>query len=141
MHLRYDIMRADMGSNFSRHPVATMKELGISYQHATPQSMADQWWFWNCTGVPEVLPDYLSDLELDPQECVGFGLSQEDADKIVKAGGGMALSAQETVRAKQAAIDIKDFLLAHEADIALEVADFGTLAEAFELIHGRRAEG
>lgn len=81
MHLRYDMYSAyDAGEN--RHPQAVMRELGVTYQHATPQSIADQWWFWNCTGVPDPLPEYLSELKLDPHKQIGYGLTQEDADRI-----------------------------------------------------------
>ena len=42
------------------HPQEDMERLGITYQHATPQSIADQWWFWNCENLPDKLPDYIS---------------------------------------------------------------------------------
>lgn len=75
IHLRVDCYEGP-------HPVDLMRSLGITYQHSTPQSMGDQWWFWNCKNVPSHLPDRFSVLDLDPQEAVGFGLSQEIADKI-----------------------------------------------------------
>ena len=77
MHLRYDMYTCPSG-----HPQVVMQELGITYQHATPQSVGDQWWFWNCENVPDKLPEYLTVLDLDPMECIGFGLSKEDAEKI-----------------------------------------------------------
>ena len=65
------------------HPQRMMKRLGITYQHSTPQSMGDQWWFWNCENVPDPLPDHTSILECnDPMEMIGWGLSKEDAEKI-----------------------------------------------------------
>lgn len=67
---------------FNGHPQEEMKKLGIKYQHATPQSIADQWWFWNCRNIPSELPEYLSYLEIDPMECIGWGLSKEDAVAI-----------------------------------------------------------
>jgi hypothetical protein len=81
MHLRYDCYGASL-SKESRHPKVVMRELGITYSHATPQSMADQWWFWNCKNVPAVLPEYLEPMSLDPHKCIGSGLSKEDADNI-----------------------------------------------------------
>ena len=66
----------------SMHAQKAMKEIGITYQHATPQSMGDQWWFWNCENIPDMLPAFLSPLDLDPLECVGYGLSQEKAEEI-----------------------------------------------------------
>ena len=64
------------------HPQKSMKELGINYQHATPQSMGDQWWFWNCENLPEALPPFLTEMDVDPIGCIGFGLSQENAEAI-----------------------------------------------------------
>jgi len=77
IHLRYDCYRSTRG-----HPQKVMKKLGITYQDATPQSMGDQWWFWNCENVPDRLPEYLEPLGLDPMDCIGFGLSKEDAERI-----------------------------------------------------------
>ena len=83
IHLRLDYM--SLWYNYpddDRHAQTIMKELGINYQHSTPQTMGDQWWFWNCENVPEILPAYITPLELDPMECIGYGLSEEDAIKI-----------------------------------------------------------
>lgn len=78
----------------TEHPQTIMKALGITYQHATPQSIGDQWWFWNCENIPLTLPGYITELRvyldtndnmgdyLDPMKCIGFGLSREDAEKI-----------------------------------------------------------
>jgi hypothetical protein len=81
MHIRFDLMVAP-DHNETRHPQLAMKDMGITYQHATPQSLGDQWWFWNCENVPDILPAYLTELKLDPTEAIGFGLSKEDAEKI-----------------------------------------------------------
>ncbi len=65
------------------HPLQSMERLGITYQHATPQSMLDEWWFWNCENVPDQLPEYFSILECkDPLKMLGWGLSKENAEKI-----------------------------------------------------------
>lgn len=82
MHLRYDMMKAGLGCNENRHPQEVMRELGITYQHATPQSICEQWWFWNCEGVSESLPEYLTELQLDPLKMVGYGLSEKKAQEI-----------------------------------------------------------
>lgn len=81
-HLRYDLTEAFMGCNESRHAQVVMKELGITYSHSTPQSISDQWWFWNCENIPTELPSYLTQLNLDPMDCIGYGLSKEQAEKI-----------------------------------------------------------
>lgn len=91
-HLRFDMLYSHYSKDVenmgdikrlgSAQPKKAMKELGITYQEATPQSMGDQWWFWNCQNLPEKLPPFLTDLGLDPMECIGFGLSKEMAEKI-----------------------------------------------------------
>ena len=40
-----------------RHPQTVMKELGITYEAAEPYPIADCWIFYNCSNVPEVLPE------------------------------------------------------------------------------------
>lgn len=77
-HLRFKLRGSPAG-----HPQKIMKDLGIEYQHATPQSLYEQWWFWNCENIPEPLPEYLSILKLEPIEAIGYGLSVEDAANIV----------------------------------------------------------
>ena len=52
-------MREAYESGTKEHPQKVMKELEITYQHATPQIIRDQWWFWNCENIPEQLPPYL----------------------------------------------------------------------------------
>jgi len=66
----------------SMHPQKAMKELGIEYTNATPQSIGDQWWFWNCSNLPESIPPFLTELKLDPMDQIGFGLSKEEAESI-----------------------------------------------------------
>lgn len=43
-----------------RHPQIVMRALGIEYTYAMPQSIADQWWFYGCTNIPEQLPKFLT---------------------------------------------------------------------------------
>jgi hypothetical protein len=86
MHLRYNLYGASIAGD-NRHAQVAMKELGITYQHATPQSISDEWWFWNCKDVPATLPKYIEELKLDPMKCIGYGLSQETAEKIRDAAG------------------------------------------------------
>ena len=64
------------------HPQEVMKRLGIKYTHSTPQSMGNQWWFWNCTNLPEKLNGFLTELDLDPIDQVGYGLTEADALEI-----------------------------------------------------------
>jgi len=80
-HLKFDT-RTAYESNQLGHPQHVMKELGITYQHATPQSICDQWWFWNCENIPESLPLFLKVADWNPMEMIGWGLSKELAEKI-----------------------------------------------------------
>lgn len=83
MHLRYDLWSA-IDSGRGEHAQEVMRDLGIIYQRATPQSIAEQWWFWNCENVPDPLPSYLTPLGLKPREVVGYGLSEAMAAEIEK---------------------------------------------------------
>lgn len=74
--------------NDKGHPCDAVRALGITWARGIPQSIADQWWFLDCKGVPDVLPPFLTDLGFGPQECVGHGLSQSDADAMMKAREG-----------------------------------------------------
>ena len=80
--LTYSLQTAHMDCGEARHAQEVMKDLGITYQHSTPQSMGDCWWFWNCEDIPEDLPQYLSVSDRDPMNCIGYGLSQQDAERI-----------------------------------------------------------
>jgi len=80
--LTYDLQTAHMDCNETRHAIVVMEDIGITYQHSTPQSMGDCWWFWNCENLPDNLPEYLTVADRDPMECIGYGLSQENAENI-----------------------------------------------------------
>jgi hypothetical protein len=81
-HLNFDCMTATRECEEQRHPVDVIKALGITYQHSTPQSLGDCWWFWNCENVPEKLPEYLTILNVDPMEYIGWSLTNDMAEKI-----------------------------------------------------------
>lgn len=82
MNLRYCMYAAGFGCHEDRHPQVVMAALGIKYEHATPQSIADQWWFWNCTNVPAELPRYLTVLTVTPRQAIGYGLTAEEAARL-----------------------------------------------------------
>lgn len=75
-------LRTAYENGITEHPQKVMKDFKIEYQHATPQSMGDCWWFWNCENVPDELPVFIKTIDLNPMEMVGFGLSKIDAIKI-----------------------------------------------------------
>lgn len=75
-HVSLDVYRAE------EHAQVTMRKLGVTYDLAVPQSMGDCWWFFNCVGLPEPLPDGIKELTGTPHEYIGFGLSRLEADAI-----------------------------------------------------------
>lgn len=83
MHLRYDCYGACVDSGEMRHPVDVVGELGITYLHAAPQGIVDQWVFWCCGNVPDELPSYIVPMDIELHACVGWGLSREDAERLV----------------------------------------------------------
>lgn len=85
-HLRYDYMEAGLGCGENRHAQEVMEELGIKYQLSVPQSLGDQWWFFNCTNIPDKLPSYITILKVKPEKCIGFGLSERDVREIKRFG-------------------------------------------------------
>lgn len=81
MHLRFNL-RTAYESGIGEHPQNVMKQLNIIYQHATPQSISDEWWFWNCENIPEKLPLYLKELSVNPMDFIGLGLDEKTASEI-----------------------------------------------------------
>ena len=83
MHLRLDMLAKLPG-----HPQEIMRNLGITYSRATPQSVSDGWLFWNCINVPKVLPRFIKMLPVgqgfndDVYSFVGHGISQKMAEDI-----------------------------------------------------------
>ena len=76
--------------NDQRHPQVIMKSLGITYEKAIPQSIADQWWFLGCT-VPEgmVLPSYLKPMDLPDDERKHWLEVKDDVvDNLRRLGSG-----------------------------------------------------
>ena len=82
VHLRYMLDVANLECSEFRHALIVMNELGIKYTHKTPQTMGEQWWFWNCENIPFPLPKFITTLDLDPIKQIGYGLSQSEAEEI-----------------------------------------------------------
>lgn len=61
INLIYDIFNAHLKHNETRNAQIVMEELGITYETAIPQSLAEQWVFINCKNVPKKLPSYLKE--------------------------------------------------------------------------------
>lgn len=76
IHLRYDVDSAD--DICTGHPQHVMADLGITYELAIPMSVASQWWFFACSGMPNPLPLWLTPLGLSAGELVGrYGITEE----------------------------------------------------------------
>lgn len=61
-HLRYDCIGAWYAGE-KRHPQTVMRELGITYELAIPQSICDQWWLFNCQHGE--LPKFIDEMKAD----------------------------------------------------------------------------
>lgn len=68
----------------NRHAQTVMRDLGIKYQMAVPQSIFDSWWFFNCENIPDELPEYIEELKVNPIDCIGHGLDEKMAKDILK---------------------------------------------------------
>jgi hypothetical protein len=67
----------------SGHPQKVMRDLGITYRHAVPQSLYYSWWFLGCEGVPEELPAWIRRRDLAPyKELIGHGLGKQEAERL-----------------------------------------------------------
>lgn len=73
-HLRYDCMGASYAGE-NRHPQTVMRELGITYEKAIPQSMGGQWWLFNCQHG--TLPKFISEMKADAWLVGQYQLPQE----------------------------------------------------------------
>jgi len=65
MNLRYCMTTAHYNCKEDGHPCEVMAELGITYDRAIPQSLGDQWWYYDCKNVPDNLPAFLTPLNKD----------------------------------------------------------------------------
>lgn len=81
-HLSYSLK----SSPADRHALDVMKDFGITYQIAVPQTISDCWQFWNCENVPEPLPRFLKVMDMQPEDAVGYGLSKADCAAIRARG-------------------------------------------------------
>ena len=59
-----------------------LKSLDITYTHSTHQPISDGWLFWNCSNVPEKIPEFIRVFDVDPRMLIGWGLSEKDAEEI-----------------------------------------------------------
>lgn len=60
-NLRYDLYAAALARE-NRHPEVVMRELGITYQDATPQPTGAQWLLWDCENLPAAMPKFLTEI-------------------------------------------------------------------------------
>jgi hypothetical protein len=57
------------------HPQELLRQMGITYQYAVPQSITDSWEFWSPENVPDKLPPMMNLSEADPGMWLNRGLS------------------------------------------------------------------
>lgn len=71
--------------DIKEHAHEFMSRIGASYVLALPQSVTDSWQFFGVDYNPDSLPSFVRiNNSFDPKSRVGCGLSQADADKILK---------------------------------------------------------
>jgi hypothetical protein len=115
----------------SKHPEEIMTNLGITYSRATPQSMMDCWFFWNCEDVPKTLPKFIEILPYDFNVylLVGHGLSQKMAEGIHSLENNNVFEKNEALRGNfgekkmQRQIGKIEALEAKKEDIESEIDD------------------
>lgn len=44
------------------HPIRQMIKMGITCRKAEPHTIGDCWFFFDCVGVPEELPNYMTEM-------------------------------------------------------------------------------
>jgi hypothetical protein len=62
MNLRYCLQGA-YSSGVTCHPGTKLKSLGIGYRRYIGQSIGDQIWLIDCNNVPDILPEYITELD------------------------------------------------------------------------------
>lgn len=60
------------------------KELGIKWEKSVVQTIADQTWFFNCTNVPDPLPNGWEVMDIPLHELIGYGLDEDDVKQLTR---------------------------------------------------------
>lgn len=81
-HLKLDLIGLHLSGDEYKHPQKIMKDLGIEYELGVPQSIADCWQFFNCSNIPDNLPNYINVFNHEPLEYIGWGLSPHEARSL-----------------------------------------------------------
>lgn len=76
--------------DLTEHAQQYMKRHGISYEKAVATPITDSWTFFNCSNVPDPLPDDLMVMKKDAFAWVGRGLSHEDAEALERSRGSVS---------------------------------------------------
>lgn len=79
-NLRFTALGAALSFNERRTLDEIMKDLGVTYTKS--MSVGSQTWLWGCNGVPDNLPGYMALLDVDPMNCIGVGLTEDEAKSI-----------------------------------------------------------
>ena len=64
-----------------KHAIDAMNDLGITYKSAIPQSLGDQWVFYDCQNIPESLPRYASLREMNNRDYEDSGITPQQEVK------------------------------------------------------------
>lgn len=65
---------------FREHPQKVLRDFGITYKKAVPQSIGNQWWFFDVQGDLSQLHKDLYEIKFkdDLSELIGYGLGIQD---------------------------------------------------------------
>jgi hypothetical protein len=89
------------------HPQELLKQMGIIYQYAVPQSITDSWEFWNPENLPDKLPPMMNLTEANPDKWLNRGLSIDMIYEIKK----------EAERKKQVELQMKHIFEEHTSKL------------------------
>lgn len=69
---------------FKQHPQKVLRDLGITYKKAVPQSIGNQWWFFDVHGDLDKLHKDLYEIKFkdDLSELIGYGLCPQDVIQL-----------------------------------------------------------
>jgi hypothetical protein len=61
-----------------------VRDLGLTYSLWVPQTLYDQIWLFNCDNLPDPFPPFISEITESPRSLIGYGLSAQDAEDVIR---------------------------------------------------------
>jgi len=79
-------------AGYPQHARNVMHDLGIKFGRSIPQSVGDQYWFFDCEDLPEVLPDYIHKLDFTYDEYIADIRRENEIRKALRAASKKAVA-------------------------------------------------